>query len=486
MTPQTRETAGAVRSAHVAYFLPPDWTRVARLAIPALERMTAEGGTRLLLLVPDAGAALALAQAVSALPSAAGHRIVAATTPARATRLLAAGPAAVVIGAPATLAPALGASALKLDAVTQVGFASADEMDADDPALAAVLAEVPKGAAKFLTALEATAGVEALLERHLHKARRVVDDVVPATGTGAVAQVRALLVAGAVAPALASVLDEVDAPSTTILAADTAGAAEATAVLRAIGYDTGALVQVAQDRVEAHAALVVLIGVPTATAWGSVVAAAPAQVVAIIPARQRAALQRLAGEVPVLPFAAKGAAARARAAEAKLRAEVRAVLDAGVPAREVLALEPLLESYDGLEIAAAALRLLERSRAGLTDAVQAAEKRVREAMTESARAEAPAREGRRDEGRDRDRPPRAGFAPRGERFERGPRSDRGDRGARPERGPRPDRGDRDDRGPRSGPPRSGPPRSGAPRSGPPRGGAPRAGGPRRDGPRTPR
>ena len=88
MTPQTRETAGAVRSAHVAYFLPPDWTRVARIAIPALERMTADGGTQLLLLVPDATAALGLAQAVSALPSAAGRRIVAATTPARTTRLL--------------------------------------------------------------------------------------------------------------------------------------------------------------------------------------------------------------------------------------------------------------------------------------------------------------------------------------------------------------------------------------------------------------
>jgi ATP-dependent RNA helicase DeaD len=46
-----------------------------------------------------------------------------------------------------------------------------------------------------------------------------------------------------------------------------------------------------------------------------------------------------------------------------VRAELRAALESGLAARELLSLEPLLENYDGVEIAAAALRLLEQERA---------------------------------------------------------------------------------------------------------------------------
>ena len=163
MTPASRETAGAVsgatRSAHVAHFLPPDWARVAALTLPALERLTPEAsGTQLLLLVPDASAATALARALAPRTSTAGVRVVAATTPARTRRLLGAGSAPVLIGSPAMIAEALTASLASLEGVTTVGFIAADELDADDPALATVLAEVPKGAARWLTALAATPG----------------------------------------------------------------------------------------------------------------------------------------------------------------------------------------------------------------------------------------------------------------------------------------------------------------------------------------
>ncbi|MDQ8146095.1 MAG: hypothetical protein P3A32_08350, partial [Gemmatimonadota bacterium] len=101
MTSADREPTGAVRSAAAAYFLPPDWARVARLAVPALERLTPGAGVQLLLVTPDADATLELAQALAALPAAAGRRIVAATSAARAARLLAPGTADVVIGTPA-------------------------------------------------------------------------------------------------------------------------------------------------------------------------------------------------------------------------------------------------------------------------------------------------------------------------------------------------------------------------------------------------
>jgi ATP-dependent RNA helicase DeaD len=61
-----------------------------------------------------------------------------------------------------------------------------------------------------------------------------------------------------------------------------------------------------------------------------------------------------------------GPAAAARRREEGVRAELRVVLEKGLAARELLALEPLLEAYDGIEIAAAALRLLENHRVETT------------------------------------------------------------------------------------------------------------------------
>jgi len=114
-----------------------------------------------------------------------------------------------------------------------------------------------------------------------------------------------------------------------------------------------------------------------------------------------------------------------------VRDELRASLAGGVNARELIALEPLLTEFDGVEIAAAALRLLERER----------EKR------ESAPAErAPAAE-------------RAAAAtPPEARIER---PERGERPARSERGERSNRGDRG--APRGASPRGAPSRTPASR-----------------------
>ena len=54
---------------------------------------------------------------------------------------------------------------------------------------------------------------------------------------------------------------------------------------------------------------------------------------------------------------------RARDRDTRMRAELRALLAQGQFGRELLALEPLLDEFDGIEIAAAALQLLEQERA---------------------------------------------------------------------------------------------------------------------------
>jgi hypothetical protein len=153
-----------------------------------------------------------------------------------------------------------------------------------------------------------------------------------------------------------------------------------------------------------------------------------------------------------------------------VREELRAVLAQGVPPREVISLEPLLREFDATELAAAALRLLERERAQrrAAEANPAPPAKPRESFGERGRDERPRGEGPRGD-RPRDDRPRddrpRDDRPRGER----PRDDR-PREGRP-RGDRPERGKFNDRG---GPPRGrsdGPRRGGSDRPG--RGGPPR-------------
>ena len=384
MTATPRATAGSVRSAHVAYFMPPDWGRIARHIAPALERAVGDApAVRLLVLVPDSGAAVALTRALAALPSAEGRRLVAATSAARVQRLLGAGAADAIIGSPETIAAAITANAIKLTELKTVVFAAADEMDVEGDALAAVLAEVPKDSARLMTAIVATPAVETLIERYLHRARRVVEDVTPPANSTPAPNVRFLTVHGSQVEVLPALLDELDAPSATILAPDDATANEVRALLTAIGYPVGTLADVTTGAVSANVSLVVVLGVPNATAWQSAVDATPAQLVAILAPRDVEALRLLCGDVEPRPLADRASIARARAAEARRRAELRAELAEGIPSREVLALEPLLHENDGLEIAAAALRLLEKTRASQLEQLMAAEARVRSQMREA-------------------------------------------------------------------------------------------------------
>ncbi|MBX9928661.1 MAG: DEAD/DEAH box helicase [Gemmatimonadaceae bacterium] len=522
--PETpRETAGAVRAAHVAFFFPTEWTRVTDRLVPALERADRSlGALQLLVIVPDDAAALPLARELATRDAALGLRIVPATSAGRAQRVLRVAPAQVVVGSPSALVGLLRGSSLKLADVTTIALTAAEGIGAENDDLAALLAEAPKDARRILTAAEPTAEIEALLERYLHKARRVIEDqeveeeAAPAPAPDPDAPVEAPLphipvryavVAGeSPLDALAGVLDTIDPPSAAIVVGDARTEEAAGQVLHALGYsDTGGLVQVTRAEVASHTALVVCVGVPSAVAWKAIIAARPAQVVALTIARALPALRRVVGDSPLTPFGAKGTMAKAKVAEERMRAEVRSVLGDGFPAREVLALEPLLVEFDGLEVAAAALRLLERERGEreliVAKAVQAAVKTAEEKARGDDRGGrgAPRSFGPRGDRPPRSFPPRDG-APRGDRPPRSfaPREDRPPRSfaprdgaSRDDRPPRsfaPRDGARDgaprgDRPPRSGPPRSAggdrPPRSYPPRDGGARGGAPR-GRPRRE------
>jgi ATP-dependent RNA helicase DeaD len=124
----------------------------------------------------------------------------------------------------------------------------------------------------------------------------------------------------------------------------------------------------------AEASLVVLYEFPGSREVLRTLAGGRSTVVALVTPRQLPALRALAGAGRVTPFTLSGPGARAQRRAERLRAELRALLAEGPPAQELLALEPLLAEFDGAEIAAAALRLLERERERVREAAAQAER----------------------------------------------------------------------------------------------------------------
>ena len=399
-----RQQGSIGRSApHTIHVLPHSDSVISRFLEPALDRVSADAGvTQLLVITADADTALAIAEAARSLVEGSAAPIVPVTSATRGSRLLASRKVPAIAATATTLVSLLKSSSVKLDGVQAVVIAWADEMfDArEDEALEIVLSEIPKEASRIVVTDRLTPAVEALVERHLRRASRHGSaDIDDATATVAIRYVSTT--AATRRAALRRLLDDLDPPSAILVASDSNAADEARRVIGALGYEGDALVRVASEPVEEQAALVVFYGLPaSADEVAKVAATEPAQVVALIAPRQARALRRLTTGA-VEPLDVSQVAAKARSRDERLRSALRAELQAGFPARELIALEPLLAEFDGLEIAAAALRVIERER---TDA------RARRAEAE--------RSVERVSERPAERPERAERAERPERPER--------------------------------------------------------------------
>jgi ATP-dependent RNA helicase DeaD len=335
-----------------------------RVLEPALDRITADAdATQLLVITPDSETAVAIADAARSITDRSSAPIVAITAARRGTRLLSSRAIPAIAATPGTLVTLVRSAAVKLDGVRTVIIAWADELieAREGDALEIVLGEVPKDASRIVVTDRMTTEVEALVERHLRRASR---QGTPAENASLAAlAVRYVTTTALGRPAaFRQLLDDLDPPSVIVLASDATAADEARAAISALGYDGDANVRVVTEPIPDQAAVVVLYDLPDdASAISAVAATEPAQVVALIAPRQLAALRRLTTGA-VEPLDVGRAAMKARARDERLRAALRSELQGGFPAREVMALEPLLTEFDGLEIAAAALRLFERER----------------------------------------------------------------------------------------------------------------------------
>ncbi|MDA1082712.1 MAG: hypothetical protein O2973_13790 [Gemmatimonadetes bacterium] len=419
--PERAENPSArARSTHVAHFIPNAWPEVAARLAPLISRVDPEiAAVQVLVLVPTASDAVELARALGGLDSATSTRIAPLATPRRARRLAADAKPHVVVGTPAVIHSLIAASALSLAEVSGVGIAAAADFESDAAMLDQVLAELPRGVAKTLVSSRSSPFVERLIEAQMHGARQLTATDLETAPTSGPAIECVPVEPHAAGATLGDILEIVDAPSAAVLPADAARERMAREVLASLGYaPESTLARVASDGATGGAALVVLLGAPSTSQWAACMAAPPARVVALVGTRERAVLAAAAVGAHLIPFTPSSARGEAAAAEEAMRDRLRRATLESFPAREMLALEPLLGEFDALVLAGAALRLFERER----DARRAQEARPAAAPAPSAGP------------RDRPAPGRSGTGrpPRGDDRGRPPRGD--DRGRPPSRG----------------------------------------------------
>jgi ATP-dependent RNA helicase DeaD len=370
-----REPTGAARAAgHSVHVLARDARGDERICRAALERLGVESADdegdsghralEALVLAPDAESAMALARASHDLADTApGASLVPLTAAGRGARLLRAGGIRAAVTTPRVAAALRQSAALKMDDVAVIVLAWASDLleAGEGDALDSLLADAPRESARVVVTSQLSDGVRELVSRHARRARPAA--VAEADAAEAV-DLRYVETSAVMRNAtLRRLLDEIDPPTAIVVAWGDDAAAAATRALGTMGYrGDDALVRVSRGEMPEHVTLAVLYDVPgTPAELAAVGAANPTHLVALVTRNERSRLQALSSGT-ITPWVASPAVARARARADKLRDTLRAELGDAFPAREVLALEPLLDEFDGVEIAAAALRLYERER----------------------------------------------------------------------------------------------------------------------------
>jgi hypothetical protein len=376
-----RSTTQPGRSQNLVYTLPHTTESIAEFLTPVLSRVDpAAGGTQIVVITRDAENALAVSETILGLAGAAGIEVLPVTSAARAGRIFKSRPVLAIAGSPEELGALVRTSILKLDTVRTVVIAWADDVLENGPetvsALEGLLGELGE-ATRVVVARKLTPAVESLVERYARRARRVplADLEVPqAPEDYQLPHVKYVTIGGtARAASLRRLLDDLDPPSATIVARGGAALAQVRHTLRTLGYRyNDDPIHVTEGEVKGATHAVIFYQPPVTTAELQRAARGkPVEVVVLAQPAEVAPLRELAGG-RLIPIILHGPERRAQDREDAVREELRTVLMRGVPPREIISLEPLLEQFDALEIAAAGLQLLDRERAQRRHAAEAA------------------------------------------------------------------------------------------------------------------
>jgi ATP-dependent RNA helicase DeaD len=368
-----RATGQVTRSQNVVFTLPHATESIREFLTPALGRIDpGAGGTQVVVVTRDAETALTISETVLRFSGPAAIEVVPVTSASRTGRIFKSRPVLAIAGTPVEVQGLVAASLLKLETVRTIVIAWADDVLGEDAAsvraLEGLLGELPE-ANRVIVARKMTPAVENLIERYARRARRagVAEAEVPQLPVDYELPIIRYVTVGSAArgSALRKLLDELDPPSALIIARDAAAADQATGVLRTLGYhEDDKSINVTRGDVGGTPAHTVIFYQPPVIPAQllQVAQVRPVQIVALAAPGEVPWLRELASG-RLTPLNLHGPERRAHDREEAVREELRAVLARGVPAREVISLEPLLQEFDGAELAAAALNLLERERA---------------------------------------------------------------------------------------------------------------------------
>ncbi len=360
------EGEGAARSQNVVLQGPADTRTMAAAMRAGVERsrgVTDHAAPACVIITPTTEQALSAAEQARILLADDSTRVVPVSSVTRARRVLASAPAAVVTGTVSDLLALRKDSAMSLGGLKALVIIGLDDIltHGDAESLLSLLGDTSTDAMRVVTIDNETPAVEAFLEAQLHRARRIAPP--PAGETPlAVAPKYVLTALTGRAEALRAVLDAVDPPSVVVVTASDVSAADAHRALTRLGLTVdGLLVQVVRQPTSQHVALVVLWDAPaSAEALTEALATRPVDAVALLTPEELPAFARLSqgsATAWVAPERKRVSHARVH----KLRAALVGAVQqrSGPSASELALLTPLLESFDAVELAAAALRLYE-------------------------------------------------------------------------------------------------------------------------------
>lgn len=337
----------AARGHNLVLVAPPSAVHSVPALAGAVAHAAADGeGFRLLVLAPESGIA-GFRRAILPFAEAAGLRLHAGSTPARAARRLRDGSADVLITTPDNALALLERSALKGTALRTL-FLAWPEQFAEVDALAPLMGEVPKDTQRIIHTA-APEQVTELVERYARRAHTVGVDsnavpVTPLPGT-----VRTVIVAESGRDeALRAVVEMLDPETINVWAADEGACADAAGALTAVG----AIATVSTGDAAAGG-LVIAYDLPTRPRLEQLMTAG--EVVALVPPH---AEPWFAGLVRTRrPLRLNDVLDKAQGEAARRRGLVSARIEGGVAPGALFALAPLFERYDGAAVAGALYEL---------------------------------------------------------------------------------------------------------------------------------